>query len=146
MNWGKAIILTFSIFIAFIGFLSYRMITTDVDLVGADYYQKEIEYQKQVELLKNTAALKAKSTFNYNPKTQTISIGFPQKAVNCTIHFYRPDNKKWDFTKSLTITQDTIAQVKLTTLQAGMWKAKVYWKGVSQDYYFEESFNARQND
>ena len=77
MNWGKSIVLAFVLFAGFVGFMAYNMATAKVDLVQANYYQTEIDYEKQISRIKNAKPFKD-SIIKYLPAEKTINVVFPE--------------------------------------------------------------------
>ena len=49
MNWGNKLLLTFLVFAAGMGFLVYRSVTTNFELVEKDYYKEELRFQQQID-------------------------------------------------------------------------------------------------
>lgn len=78
LNWGTSIVVAF---IAFVGFILYFVITMSVDksyshdLVTEKYYQKELQFQDDIDAQKNGGALKEKFQFINTP--EGLQIQFP---------------------------------------------------------------------
>jgi len=56
-NWGFGIAAFIGLFIVFISTLVYKCSQHEVDLVSANYYDLEIQYQNQINKMNNSAAL-----------------------------------------------------------------------------------------
>lgn len=140
MNWGKAVILIFLSFATFIGVMAYKMMHTNIDLVGEDYYQKEIDYQRQIERLKSTNALTSRPIFNYSSENQSIVLKLPSAVSSGNALFFRPDNKKDDVNINLKSQSDSTIRLSTKLLKKGHWKLKVIWTDNTKEYFVENSF------
>lgn len=49
MNWGYKLLCTFIVFIGGMGFLVYRSMSTEFQLVEKEYYKKELNYQTVID-------------------------------------------------------------------------------------------------
>jgi nitrogen fixation protein FixH len=135
MNWGRAIIVCFVVFAGFIGTMVYKMANTQVDLVNKDYYQQAIAYQQQITKRQNSSTLNTRNTMTYSPENQTISIGFPTAVTKGEVTFFRPSDKRLDFTipflKTAILTHSTAKMAK------GKWKIQATWSDGIRAYYVE---------
>ena len=61
MNWGKSIVLAFILFAVFIGVLVFVCVREDVSLVSKNYYKDDLEYQSQIDRVRNTDELAKKT-------------------------------------------------------------------------------------
>ncbi|PQA60844.1 FixH family protein [Siphonobacter curvatus] len=137
MNWGKSIILAFILFGSFIGFLVYRMMRTQVDLVRPDYYQTEMAYQQQIDRVAHTKTAKELVTMQYRPQKQQVQFSVPNTVQEGKIQFFRPSDAKLDFT--VAVRPGAAAQtISTETLKTGYWRVKVTWSDGNQEYYTEE--------
>ena len=102
LNWGTGIILAF---IGFISFIMYFIVTMNVnskydhDLVSEKYYAEELEYQGDINKLKNANLLSENIT--YKNTKEGIIIQFPSnidvQKITGKVFLYRPSNKQLDF-------------------------------------------------
>jgi len=49
MNWGNKLFVTFLVFGTGMGYLVYRSVKTNFDLVEKDYYKSELRYQDVID-------------------------------------------------------------------------------------------------
>lgn len=138
MNWGKSIVLSFVLFASFVGFMSYKMATTKIDLVQKNYYQNEIDYQKHINQVNNSAAFKTIKTMTYLPELQALRIGFPTPVRKGEVTFFRPSDKRLDFT--IPIKQISLFTYSTKLLQKGRWKVQATWYDGALEYYLEDEF------
>ncbi len=136
MNWGKSIVLCFILFASFIGFMVYSMATAKVDLVQADYYQKEIDYQNQIERLKNANLINTKKIMTYLPKIQILRIGFTTPIKVGEVNFYRTSDKALDF--KVPIKNRSFFEYSTKNLQKGIWKVQAIWSDGVREFFVEK--------
>lgn len=109
MNWGKGIVIGMALFMGFIITLVTIMMRQDIDLVREDYYQQELEYNKQYEAESNY--LSAQKAIEIEPKADTLFLHFPAdfQTGKASIQLQRPNNKDQD----IELTIDVREQVKI---------------------------------
>lgn len=142
LNWGTGIVLAFIGFISFIMFFVIKMNMNDKydhDLVTKQYYQKELEYQEDIDKLENSKTLKTNVTWF---KTDDgIIIIFPEtlKATDITgnVFLYRPSNKKLDFEMPITLSTHRLLIPKKHLLD-GRWNITVDWVYEGKTYLFKD--------
>jgi hypothetical protein len=141
MNWGKSIVLCFVVFASFIGTMVYKMATAKVDLVNKDYYQKEINYQEQINKRKNSSNFNTRNIMTYSSEKQTLRIGFPTNVNKGSITFFRPSDKRLDFT--VAVQKSAIFDYSTEKLEKGKWKVQATWTDGIREYYLEDEFDIR---
>ncbi|MES2519944.1 MAG: FixH family protein [Bacteroidota bacterium] len=141
MNWGKSIVLSFVVFASFIGTMAYKMATAKVDLVRTNYYQKEIEFQQQINRVHNSTALKSNKAMTYSPETQVLRIGFPATVSKGEVTFFRPSDKGLDFT--IPIQKISLFNYSTEKLTKGYWKVQATWTDGIREYYLEDELTIK---
>ena len=53
LSWANSIILSFVLFMAFIGYLVHGTFQQNIDLVAEDYYQQEVAFQNVIDKSNN---------------------------------------------------------------------------------------------
>ncbi len=134
MNWGKSITLAFILFAFFILSIVYSMMQQRVDLVRDDYYKEELNYEKQIEKIKNAKNISIK--MRYSPENQQITITLPSAVKKGEVLFFRPSDKRMDFKKH--IEKGNLFSFDTADLTKGYWKIQVYWTDGRYDYFKEE--------
>jgi hypothetical protein len=135
-NWGTGIVISFIIFAASILLIVLFPFNQKADLVSEDYYEREIKFQEQIDIVERTGMLSESVSFEHN--INELNINFPDEGISGEILFYRPADSKKDF--SLQISTDTRTQsVDISTLQPGYWKVKVLWNMNNLKYYSEKT-------
>jgi hypothetical protein len=96
MNWGKGIIITMAAFMSFILFMVFTLMSKSTDLESEDYYKKEIEYEQEMNALKNASQLKENAKINLTEEFIVVVLPTKEDVSNVQIALFRPDNKKKD--------------------------------------------------
>ncbi len=130
MSWGKGIIIGMGLFMGFIITLVVIMMRQDIDLVQEDYYQKELEYDKQYNAEVNY--LNAPDSIRMELSSEELSLYFPEEfqTGKASVQLIRPNDKKMDLTLTLdakervSIPMKSLAKFNCTV--SGLYKGKPY--------------------
>ncbi len=143
MNWGTKIVFAFAGFIAVIFTLAYISMGQDVNLVADDYYAQELEYEDQIQRIKNTQSLEQRPTLVIDKKAQKAHLVFPEglksKIDEGQVQLYRPSNSAFDKTVSIALDEEGLQTIDVSSLVKGLWKAKITWAYRNTEYYQEVS-------
>ncbi len=123
LNWSKAIIFAFIIFISFIIFIVRGSMNAKIDLVTVDYYGKELLYQDDINKQKNSKKLSSSISLQMNPHTLSIELPKEFNEQLCTgkIVFYRPSDAQLD--KEFKVnTEDSMIILPNKFLSKGKWR------------------------
>lgn len=144
-NWGAGIVMAF---IGFISFIMYFIITMNVnnkydhDLVSDNYYADELQYQNDINKLKNTKTLI--ENISYKKTTNGLLIKFPEtldyKNIKGKLFLYRPSNKQLDFETAISLSNSNLL-IPDNRLVDGRWNIKIDWQYNGKSYLFKESIN-----
>lgn len=144
MNWGKGIILSFVLFIAVIFTMVYISVNTEFSLVADNYYEQEINYDDQLERIRNFNALVEKPNFDFDRNKGLISLSFApdlaQAVKDGSVVFFRASGAKHD--KELPLLLNDVHQfaVSSNTLLKGAWTLQLSWTDGLKEYYHEIKF------
>lgn len=147
LAWPIGITLTLLIFVGFLvtAFILSRQVP--INLVSEDYYQNEIQYQKQIDRLKRSRNVLHEVDWHYNPAQQQLTITIPHHvpgdSISGTITFYRPSDANLDVSFPLHLNGDGSQQVDVTALKKGFWRVYLLWKAKGGDYFAEDALNIR---
>lgn len=142
-TWGHGVILALSCFIIFICTLIFTIefSKNTFDLVTDNYYEEEINYQKEIDATHNAALLKEK------PKIEIISesgikIIFPKEFnfTNTTGKFklFRANSQALDINKNeLDLSPSNTLLIPSKVLVNGNYTLKLYWKKDKINYQME---------
>lgn len=142
-NWGTGIFIFVSIFMAFILTLVYKCSEQKVDLVSADYYDKEIQYQKQINRINNSSELATQIVIS--SENGSINVQFPEAFKNSkligNITFFKPDNAANDFEVPLKLNESLMQSISSKNLAPGRWNVKVTYNDENKEYYAEQKIS-----
>ncbi len=139
--WPISIVGFFVLAIAFFtGFVGWAMRQRE-DLVAADYYEREVRYQTQLDSLNRSQAVAAKVVVTFEPAHQTIIITLPEAQAAGAIgrvHLYRPSDARLDRDVPLALTVDGSQRLDARQMADGLWKVRVTWTANGQEYFLEQ--------
>ena len=145
INWGTGIVIVIAAFISFIMYFVITMSTNNkysYDLVTDNYYQQELQYQKQIDAEKNAKNLIENVKLKHSEFGLTVN--FPKdldyKMINGKVFLYRPSNKQLDFEIPISISKPYLL-VPEKRLLDGRWNIIVSWTYEKKDYLFKKELN-----
>ncbi len=138
--WPYGILLTFFLFFCGIAAVIAIAVTHQETLVSDNYYEQEIDYQKQID---GTARAQASgATITYHVATAQVVIAIPeaQRAQHCTgrIDFYRPSSPALDREFPLESNPSAPQTIDASKLASGLWKVSATWQAGGQDYHLDQ--------
>jgi nitrogen fixation protein FixH len=140
--WPYAIIATFVLFAAYIGYMVQQAMHSSVDLVSADYYQQELAYQQRMETVARTAALPVSVAVTYETAVSQLHLQLPPsfagKHLEGNIHFFRPSDLKLDFTLPLQPSANLTQRINTQKIASGFWRIRVEFTADGQAYFVEK--------
>ncbi len=141
-NWGTGIVLAF---IGFIGFIMYFIITMSTnnaynhDLVTEDYYQKELEFQDEIDKENNSKTLS--KNIDWKKTTDGLLISFPDSLdfnkITGKVFLYRPSNKQFDFEVPISLSNHNLL-IPDERLLDGRWNIKIDWQVNNTSYLYKK--------
>jgi nitrogen fixation protein FixH len=141
LNWGTSIVIAIIAFIAFIMFFVVRMSTDDKydhELVVEDYYQQELQYQGEIDKVKNANALSEK--ISYTKTKEGLLFSFPKEInpenIKGKVFLDRPSNKQLDFEMPISLSNHNLL-IPDKRLLDGRWNIKIEWTENNRDYLYK---------
>ncbi|MCK9409407.1 MAG: FixH family protein [Bacteriovoracaceae bacterium] len=139
MNWGTWIVVSFIFFAVGTFAMVYISMSTNVDLVTDDYYEKELKYQDHIDLVKGTNALEQQVGIDLT--ASVLRISFPRIGTrgtySGTVEFFRPSDKRGDISSPISIDTSFIQTFPAKMFAKGLWRVKISWTVGAQNYYSE---------
>jgi len=139
--WPTAITGFFIVAIIFIVTFIAWAVRQREDLVSADYYEREVRFQSQLDSMNRSQAVAAKTVVTFEPTQQTIVISLPEaktSGATGSIHLYRPSDARLDRELPLILTADGTQRLDAKQLRDGLWKVRVKWSANGQDYFLDQ--------
>lgn len=141
MNWGNKLLLAFLVFGAMIGFLVYRAVTTNFELVEKEYYKSELRYQEVIDGTDRANLLSG--PIELKQTTEGINLQLPvemkNKKLSGVVWFYCAYDAKRDRRIELNTNQDGVQVVTAGTLLPANYTVKISWEDAGKKYYTEKS-------
>ena len=139
MNWGKSIVLAFVLFAIFIGVLVTVCVRQDVTLVSKNYYNEELDYQAQMERVRNTDAHTHKPEIDLT-KDQIVRVSFDFRQLEAgKLVLYSPADISEDRIFKLEASASPFQTFAVGELKKGNYKVKMTWTANGKQFYFEKS-------
>lgn len=139
--WPAAIIGFFALAIIFFGSYIAWAVRQREDLVSADYYEREVRYQSQLDSMNRSQTLAARVVVTFEPAKQIIVITLPQADVQGAtgnIHLYRPSDARLDRELPLALSAAGVQHIDARELREGLWKVRVTWSAGGKDYFVDQ--------
>lgn len=141
--WPLAITTWFVLFaaalVAWIAFATRQR----MDLVRSDYYEEEVRFQRQLDRLNSTAAIRGEVAIHYDATKHELTLLLPAAHLASRpagqIHFYRPSNASLDFDVPLAVDAAGLQRIGTEALRGGLWKVRVQWTAAEKDCFFEQA-------
>ncbi len=150
INWGTGIVIAF---VLFIGFILYFVVLASTDekanhdLVTEHYYEKELDFQNQIDATRNAGSLKGR--IRLQQTASGLLILFPgswdHNSIKGNITLYRPSNRKLDFEVPIRLT-DSLMLVPSWRLPDGRWDLTIRWETSGTEYLQKERFSYTKMD
>jgi hypothetical protein len=137
--WGKGVWLIYGGFVVFILGCVAVVAMQHIDLVESDYYEKGLDYQKQIKRIELGSREAPSVAINTNNKS--IEIDFNPSVITTdfkgTILFFRPSDSRLDFEIPLKLETSGSQNVLDNRLKSGYWRIKITWQAGHESYYSE---------
>jgi hypothetical protein len=114
MSWGWKIFLVFMGFVGLVLFMVFSALNQEFHLVADNYYEKEINYQGEMDMIRNARALKEQVIIEY-------------QSVNQTVVFTYPAEHKDDRVFAIASDESGRQTISVKTFKKGLWQVKINW-------------------
>ena len=139
INWGTGIAIFMAIYmLGIIGVVIFSF-QSEVNLVTENYYQKELEYEDQIQRLNNANRLTMQPTIELNSAAEAILLTFPAglDPDQGSVLFFRPSDFTQDKKYKLNLDVQNTQVFDFADMAAGMWKVKLLWEEGDKSYFKE---------
>lgn len=140
-NWGTGIAIFYTLFVLALVFAVVKSTTVDHSLVTEDYYQKDLDYQSQIDKEVNAQGLETDLLIRYSDPERIIRFQFPTDLgpASGSILFFRPSDKALDFEWPIQPDEAGEQVIPTNNMLPGLWKVKVDWRAGEKVYYKEDT-------
>ena len=141
MNWGYKLMTAFLVFIGGMGYLVYRSMHTNYDLVEKEYYKSELKYQSRIDATQKAGALL--TPVQLQQEGASVFLQMPPEmqsdSIEGTIWFYCAYDASKD--RQFHLKTDLTGRQAFadSLLQSGRYLVKLEWKHRGVDYYVEKN-------
>ncbi len=139
MDWPKWIVVSFILFILFIGSMVFIMMKQDISLVADDYYEQELVYQQQLTRKNNTMMLDKRPEIRIKEGNR-VEIIFPYeiRVEEGKVQLFRPSTKKFDEQIAFSLLTDNRLTYEMKNHLSGAYRIRIWWKMNDKEYFWEE--------
>jgi hypothetical protein len=137
ITWGRGITIVMIAFMTFILYMVITLMSKNTDLESEDYYQKEIEFEKEITATKNTNKLKEKVIVSDNKEYIVVQFPNLEKLDSISVLLFRPDNDKDD--QIFTEENSKVLMIPKKKLKLGVYDLKIQYKVDNELYMQKES-------
>lgn len=141
INWGFKILISYAVFAAGIITMAAISMSKNIDLVSDNYYEQEIKYQDQIDILNNSKLID--ENINLYLKDNEILLMLTDKEmfrdIKGEIYFYRTSNAKKDFKVEFSPDDSGIQTISALNLEPGSWKVKISLYERDSKYFAEKN-------
>lgn len=139
MNWGNKLLLTFIVFAAGMGYLVYRSLHVNFELVEKDYYKSELLYQ---DVIDGTNRVNKLGAVNLDQNDKGILLQLPvemkNQLISGDIWFYCAYDEKKDKRFPLQLTPAATQQFDTPAIMPGRYSVKISWTSDGNKYFSEK--------
>lgn len=141
ISWGIKVIVMYGLFAAGILLMVFVSMGKNVDLVSENYYEKEIKYQNQIDILRKSAEInnKIETVLNGNEILINYNDSELKGRISGEIVFYRPSDAKKDFKVEINPGVNGIQSVASDNLDKGQWKIRFDIMQNNEKYFAEKT-------
>lgn len=141
-TWPMGIVLSILLFMGYIlSFVYKAMVSPEYDhhLVTEDYYQKELNYQNEIDKQKKSLKLKENITVSTNEKGLVILFPkeFDSQKITGVLQLVRLSNEKADVTLPIIVKNHQLI-VENEKLIKGKYKLIIDWEVNGEGYMFKK--------
>ncbi len=140
MNWGNKLLLTFIVFASGMGYLVYRSMNVNFELVEKEYYKSELRYQQVIDGTMNVNELASIVTLEQT--NDGILLQLPDemknKSINGNIWFYCSYDEKKDKRLALQLDGNAAQQFQSDFITPGKYTVKINWISEGKNFYAEK--------
>ena len=136
MNWGKGIAIFLGAFIVFILVLAIKLMSTNVDLVTPDYYEREINYSQEMDAVQNSEDLDEKIALNFIDGFLAVKVPENLPAKNIELKLIRNNDETLDRNYKIENTNTFLIDKK--ELVIGHYDTELYYTVNGKKYMQKE--------
>jgi len=144
-NWGKGIFVFYGLFVLLLVVFLFFSLGQKYELVEDDYYDKSVDYQKQIDKIDRSARLDSNFSTELTGRIYKISFpgNFRSDELSGELILFRPSDATKDKKVRVQTDSSNTQSVNLANLDAGLWIVKIDWKYKDSTFFHEEEIILR---
>ena len=135
INWGGKLLIIALIFMLFVVSMVVVIFRQDMPLVEQDYYERSLNYQKEID---NHANID--TSLQVNLVSTNLEVSSSTNLPGVKVKFYRPSNPELDKNFVIDILAGKKELYDLSHLYAGKWVLSVVWMNDDKEYKISKNF------
>ena len=135
MSWGKGITIVMVSFMTFILYMVITLMSKTTDLESENYYEKEMEFDKEITAMSNTNALKEKVKITQNEDYFVLQFPDLENVNSIEVLMFRPNNMKQD--RVFTVNNSKTLMIPINQLKKGNYKMNIQYK-IKNELYMQK--------
>lgn len=141
ITWGTKLVIFMALFMAFIIFLTVRMMKEDISLIQTDYYEKGENYQATIDENKGVDSLINFQLIQASNKTFLTIKNLKNNPIsNAKLQLIYLANKANDKEFDVQIIDTITTEIDLSSFDKGNWISRLNWKDKNGKHYSEKNF------
>jgi hypothetical protein len=136
MNFGKGIIIGMALFMSFILYLVFNVMSTNTDLESEDYYKREIEFGKEIQAANNANNATEKVDIKENDAFVVLQFPGNEKVDSLHVQLYRPNDQKDD--KSFSDQETNTLMIAKKELKKGTYQLNIHYSKNGKQFLQKE--------
>lgn len=146
MNWGKGITIVIISFLVGMTTLVVMAIRQDFDLVADNYYEKEINYQQQIDQQRNARLLAEQPTWQQRGDQWLLSFpaSIAQQSPTGSVTFLRLSDDLLDVEVPIQLDTAGVLAVPVSRFGTkGVYELHIAWQMGGQSYYIQNEVDIK---
>lgn len=135
MSWGKGITIVMISFMTFILYMVVTLMSKNTDLESENYYEREMEFDTEINALTNTNQLKEKVKVTQDENYFVVQFPDVENINSIEVLMFRPNNEKDD--KTFTVNDSKTLMIPINKLKKGAYKMNIQYK-IKDELYMQK--------
>lgn len=141
-RWAVGISVFIGVFVVATVTLGLFISNQHYDLVTANYYEKDLEFQNEIEARQRTNALPEAPRLELDRTAKVCNLIFPVRpdyaAISGELSMYRISDAAHDLRHAIALDAAGRQYISVSGLRSGQWIFKLRWQEAGLDYFLEE--------
>lgn len=122
-------------FMTFILYMVVTLMSKNTDLESENYYEREMEFDTEINALTNTNQLKEKVKVTQDENYFVVQFPDVENINSIEVLMFRPNNEKDD--KTFTVSDSKTLMIPINKLKKGAYKMNIQYK-IKDELYMQK--------